>query len=215
MNVRTKVNSSHLVRLAIIGCFCVGFGLYCLYDGYIGYPGQQERAKEFIKFTEEHKALEPLEIANQWKVYAAEKEWPTGNPGEPKEDHEIAFQFVMAGATGAVGLIFVVQLFMWRGRWIEVNDSTITSSRGHQFHLDDIVGLDKKKWDKKGIAKVLYQTDGKNGRLVLDDCNYERDTTQKILRQIEKNIDHSKIVNGKPEPPIVVEEEAVSTPETA
>ncbi len=214
MNVRTKVNTSHLVRLAIIGCFCIGFGLYCLYDGYVAWPNQQVRAKEFIKFKEEHKALEPLEIANRWKAYAAKKNWPTGNPGEPKKDYEITLQFVMAGVTGAVGLIFAVQLLIWRGRWIEVNDTTITSNRGHQFQLEEIVTLDKKKWDKKGIAKVNYQTGGKNGQLVLDDCNYERETTQKILRYIEENIDRSKIVNGKPEPPIVVKEEAVSPHET-
>ncbi len=211
MNVRTKVSSNHLARLALIGSISIGFGLYCLYDGFIGWPNQQKRAHEFIKFHEEQQTLIPKpdlkEIADHWNIYAAEKGWPTGNPGEPKKDYEISLQFVMAGVTGGIGLIFLTQLIMWRGRWIESNDTTITSNRGHQFKLDQIVELDKKKWDKKGIAKVKFQADGQNGRLTLDDCNYDRDTTQKILRHVEANIDHSMIVNGKPEPPLKAEKE--------
>jgi len=215
MNVRTKVNSSHLVRLAIIGFACIGVMFWSLYDGLVGWPNQQLRAAEFIQFTEENKALDPKDIADKWKVYAAEKGWPTENPGEPKSEFDIFGQFVMAGVTGLIGLFFLVQLIVWRGRWIESNDDTITSNRGHEFQLEHIVELDKKKWNKKGIAYIKFQSDNGSGRLALDDCNYERTSTQEILRHIEANIDLSKLVNGKPEPPLESEGEAVSADETA
>ena len=121
----------------------------------------------------------------------------------------------MAWVTGFFGFVFFVQLIRWSGRWIELNGDTITSSRRHQFDVQDIVELDKKKWDKKGIAYIKYQVDGKAGQLILDDCNYVRDTTQQILRHIEANIEPAQIVNGKPEPPLEPEKEAVETEEAS
>jgi len=61
--------------------------------------------------------------------------------------------------------------------------------------------LNKKKWKKKGIAKIRYQVEGREKNLTLDDYNYERDPTLSILRMVEDHIDHSKIINGEPEPP--------------
>ncbi|MCA9229171.1 MAG: hypothetical protein KDA57_00855 [Planctomycetales bacterium] len=202
MTVRTNINTSHLVRLGIIGSFCLGMTLYCFYDGLVGYPNQRIRANAFIEFKEEHSQLDPKDIVDQWKEYAAERGWPTNDPGKPRSDYDINSQFVMAGILGPIGLFFLFQLLLNRGRWIELNDSTLTSSMGDELTLDQIVELNKKKWQKKGIAKLKYDAGGRTKKLVLDDCNYERVTTNTILRHIEENIDHAKIVGGKPEPPL-------------
>lgn len=205
MTVRTNINVSHLVRLGIIGFFCFGLALYCMYDGLVGYPNQRDQVNAFNEFAEERKErLDPKEIADQWKELAASKGWPTTLPDihHPKDDSDIFQQFLMAGVTAPIGLFFLLQLALNRGRWIEANDMTLTSSQGHEFELSQIVELNKKKWQKKGIATVKYESDGRKRKLVLDDCNYERKTTNEILRHIEANIDHAKIVGGKPEPPL-------------
>lgn len=212
MAVRTNINASHLGRLAIIGFFCTGMALYCLYDGFIGYPNQRIRAEKFIEFQEENKELDPKEIVDQWKVYAAERGWPTDNPGEPKQDYHIFQQFAMAALIGPVGLFFLIQLWSYRGRWIEADGTTLISSQGDRLELSQITELDKKKWPKKGIAKVRYESEGRTRQLILDDCNYDRDTTQSILRHIEANIDHAKITGAKPEPP-PKQAQAVANPE--
>jgi hypothetical protein len=68
--------------------------------------------------------------------------------------------------------------------------------------FDQVTALNKKKWQNKGIAKLLYEVDGRKNKIVLDDCNYDRDTTNAILRHVEAAIGHDKITNGKPEPPL-------------
>ncbi len=204
MTVRTNINTSHLVRLGFIGFFCFGLALYCMYDGLVGYPQQRDRSNAFSEFTEEHKdKLDPKDIADKWKELAASKGWPTTLPDihDPKTDEDIFQQFLMAGVVGPIGLFFLIQLLLNRGRWIEANDMSLTSSQGHQLELSQIVELNKKKWQKKGIATIKYDSDSQKRKLVLDDCNYERTTTNEILRHIESNIDHAKIVGGKPEPP--------------
>jgi len=202
MTVRTHISTSHLVRLGLIGLFCSGFALACLYDGFVRYPNQRIRAEAFEKFKEEHHELDPKDIVDNWKEYAAEQGWPPNDRGKFRTDIQINGQFQMASVLMPIGLFFLILLLLNRGRWIEVNDMTMTSSRGHQLELSQIVELNKKKWQKKGIATVHYESDGRKRKLVLDDCNYDRDTTNTILRHIETNIDHAKIVDGKPEPPL-------------
>jgi len=177
----------------------------CMYDGLVGYPSQRDQSIAFMAFTEEHKdQLDPKDIVDKWKEYAVSKGWPATQPNvdEPKNDEDIFQQFLMASVLAPIGLFFLIQLLLNRGRWIEANDMVLTSSQGHQFELSQIVKLDKKKWQKKGIATIKYESDGRQRKLVIDDCNYERETTNKILRHIESNIDHAKITGGKPEPPL-------------
>ncbi len=202
MAIRTNINASHLARMALISLFCVGLALWSLYDGMVGYPNQRIRAQAFLDFTEENQDLDPKDIVDKWKELAAERGWPIGNPGKPKSDYQITSQFFMAGLIGPVGLFLLIRLALSRGRWIEADETTLSSSQGEQLEFGQITELNKKKWQNKGIAKVKYESDGRMKQLVLDDCNYDRETTNAVLRHIEANLDHAKIVGGKPEPPV-------------
>lgn len=209
MNLRTKINPKFLLRMGLVGLFCLGMTAYCVYDGKIAYPAQAERANAYLKFEEEHPELGQKDLFDQWKVFAAEKGWDPGQGGkeitpygEPKKEYQFNQQFIMGGFTGLIGLIFLSKFLLNRGRWIEADDNGLRSSENRELTYDQVTALDKKKWANKGIAKLLYEADGRKGKIVLDDCNYERDTTQAILRHVEATIGHDKIINGKPEPPL-------------
>jgi hypothetical protein len=53
--------------------------------------------------------------------------------------------------------------------------------------LDAITELDKRLWDRKGIAMVSYELPGGggSGTLKLDDFIYEREPTDEIYKRIE------------------------------
>ena len=110
-------------------------------------------------------------------------------------------QFAMAGAVAPFGLVFLFILIRSLGKWIEIDEHGLRSSSGEEILFDQIVSLDKKKWKAKGIAYVTYEKDGKRRRFVLDDCKYEFETTESILRRLEEHIDHDLIV-GRPQPPL-------------
>jgi len=180
----------------------------CIKDGLITYPAQRERALAYQKFEAENPELGQKELSDQWKVIAAEKGWDPGIAGkeitpygEPKKEYQFNQQFIMGGFTGLIGLIFVSKFLLNRGCWIEADENGLRTSEKREMTFDQVTALDKKKWANKGIAKVLYEADGSKNKIVLDDCNYERDSTQAILRHVEAAIGHDKIVNGKPEPP--------------
>lgn len=197
MALRSIVSKSYLLRLAIVGVVCLGFSGWSYYDGKYAYPQQMAAGRKFQE-------MEELGIASveEWRAVAKENGWPES---KPKEDYpneaDIAIQFYMVWIAGIPGALVLLNVLRRLGSWIELEGNTLRNSRGDEFTLDQIVKIDKKKWDKKGIAHLYYEHEGDERRFLLDDFIYERPTTDEILLKIEQAIGVDKIVNGKPEKP--------------
>ena len=217
MNLRTEINPRFLLRMGLVGLFCIGMTAYCFYDGMVAWPAQGERANAYLEFKEQNFEVGEKDLFDLWKVEAEKRGWPAGVAGKevtpygkPKTDIDLNGQFYMGGFTGLLGLFFLGRVLLNRGCWIEADENGLRSSEKREVQYDQVTSLDKKKWQSKGIAKVLYEVDGRKDKIVLDDCNYVRDSTNAILRQVEAAIGTDKIVNGKPEKPLPAEEQAAA-----
>ena len=151
MAVRSLNDKRYSFRFLFMGALICGFSLYCLYDGFIGYPTEQERALAYEKLLRDHREKE-------WDELAIEKGWSNQPPQESLDEEafhtKVGMQFAMAGLTAVIGLPMLIGALMSLGRWVESTDTGITSSWGQSFNFDQVVQLDKKRWPKKGIAKV-------------------------------------------------------------
>ncbi len=194
MPVRANISPGFLWRLALVALFCLFMAGWFLFDGLWTYPRQRERALEYER-------LEAEERLDEWEGIAQQRGWPTDNPGEPKTEADIVTQLVFVGLLTPPGLFFLFRYLRARKRWVESTDTGLRTSWGQQLDFDQITTLNKRQWDKKGIAKVAYQQDGRTRRLVLDDWKFEADPTTAILREVESRIDAEQIVGGEPEPP--------------
>ncbi len=192
MQVTAKSSKSFLFRMALLAIFCNGGALWFLYDGTVTYPQQRERALKYIEYKEKDQL-------DQWREYATEQGWDLEDPGEPKDDIDFLKQYIMAGFVAPFGLLFLIVLIRASRRWIELNETGIRTSWGRQLEFDQIVALDKKKWKTKGIAKIVYEDNGRKRRVVLDDCKYTVEPTKAILIEVESRIGYDKIVGGPPE----------------
>jgi hypothetical protein len=190
--VRAKIDRKFLLRLGLTALAFAAFASWFLYDGTITYPRQRERALEYLKLEEEGRL-------DEWEAIAAERGWPTENPGEPREVAEIYAQLVLASLLALPALLYVFLFLRARGRWIEMDENGLRTSWGRQLEFDDIVLLDKKLWRKKGIAKITYEQNGRKRRLVLDDWKYDAEETKEILCEVESHIEIDQIVGGIPE----------------
>jgi hypothetical protein len=197
MAIRSDSDRRYYRRFLIIGVLALGWAVYCLYDGFIGYPRQRERALAFQRLDDEYKG--GVEVLDKWHSYAQERGWPTNFPGEPKSQGDIYMQFVMAAATGAIGLWLLWGVWRTRGDWIEQTDRGLTSSWGQSLDYDQVLSIDKRKWRNKGIAKIRYQDGGRKRRFMLDNFKFKRDTTDRILYDLESHVGHDKITGGPPE----------------
>jgi hypothetical protein len=185
MAIRTVTDPRYYRRFIIIGLAALGFSLWCLYDGAIGYPKQRERAYAQFKEAVGENRLD------EWEQYVEQ----TGVKGEG----DIMMQYIMAAVTGAIGLWMLTGVWLARGRWIEASDVGLTSSWGQTLNFNQVVSLDKRKWRSKGIAKITYNDNGRKRRFILDDYKFDRATTGQILRDLEGKIDHERITGGPPE----------------
>jgi len=196
MTIRAERDGRFYLRFLLIGLGAMGFALYCLYDGFIGYPLAQERALVFEKLIEE-------ERGDEWDAEATKRGWSTTPPAasKPHEEYEVdvKMQFWMAGLAGLVGFFPLLSVFRSRGRWIEFSGDTLTSSWGETVKMNQVTGLEKRQWRNKGIAKLRYDAGGKRRTFVIDDFKFKRDPTDEILVEIEKQISHDLITGGAPE----------------
>jgi hypothetical protein len=198
MVIRSISDKRYSRRFLLMGAAICGFSLWCLYDGLVRYPREQQRGLAFDKLAADGRQ-------NEWDEIAKSRGWSASPPEEPlsAEDfqNKVWMQFAMAGLTAAIGLPMVLLALASRGKWIDWNGSTITTSWGESFTADQVQQINKRRWQKKGIAKVTYQDGQSKRRFVIDDFKFERPTMDRILYELEQRIDPERIVNGPPELP--------------
>ena len=176
--IRAKSSPSYLRRLGLTAAVCCGIGLWFLYDGAIVYPRQAIRAQEYQRLAEE-------ERLDEWPEIAKSRGWETADPGEPKTEYDSYVQFFIAGCLVLPMVYSAIQFIRYRGRWIELDQDTMSTSWGVSFRLDEIVKLDKRLWQNKGIVKIKYATDSRRGRLILDDLKFEAEQIEGILGSLD------------------------------
>ena len=193
MAIRAITDRRFYLRFLLIGLAAFGFMLWCLYDGLIGYPKQNVVRNEYVKYVEEGRE-------DEWRQRATEEGLPL-KPDRPHGEGDFIMQYIMAGFAGVASLILLTTVFRARGRWIELNGATLTSSWGQTLECDQITQIDKKRWRDKGIAKISYEQDGRKRRFVIDDFKFVREETDAILYEIEGHVEMDRIVGGPPELP--------------
>lgn len=215
MNLRAEPESKFLFKYLIIGVGCIGFAIYCFYDGFFAYPARIPRAEAWAKLeaqVESDPELDRAYLNDHWKVIAKENGWSSKQLTKDDTVEEIhnliIYQYVFIVIGLAIGVPCLIWFFRNRNTWIESTENSVRSSDGREVKLDQIREFDKKKWEKKGIGVLKYETESGNmEKFVLDDLKYNRKTTDEIVRWIESNIASELIVNGDPEPTAKPKEE--------
>ncbi|MEO8271198.1 MAG: hypothetical protein ABI557_15860, partial [Aureliella sp.] len=128
---------------------------------------------------------------------------------------DIVGQYFWGGINLLVGLPALILWLRARGSWVESTESGLTTSWGQSLRFSDVKLLDKKRWQRKGIAKATYAPaeGGPSKKFVFDDFKYEREPLGQILRDLEKHLLPEQIVGGPPEAELAKFSEVDATPE--
>ena len=194
MSAHATIRSGYRGRLAVV---CVAFiilGLWFLYDAAIGWPRQQQMQQVYAQLRAEHKHT----WRNEWRDIAWDKGWPSDPPEEAEKqtvsDIDIALQWVVAALILPVGIAAGVIVLRLGDRWISTDTQGVHTNSGQHVKWEDILWLDKSRWQKKGIAVVRYKDEnGRTRRITLDDWKYYREPTAQMLNEIEMHLaDHQK-----------------------
>jgi len=173
--------------------FFMIFGIagWFLTDGYIFWPAEAERHAEFARIAEElieagkAEDQESSSVQMAWQRYAGEAGYRTDIPSE-RTPGDIREQLVI-GWTMMAGALGFAAWIAWNHRLsIRAEGNTVIGASGQRVDLDTIVAIDRKKWKNKGIAYAIYEVDGKQRRLTLDDHKFAG--TEPIILEAERRI---------------------------
>ena len=183
--ISARGGTYYRVTRYIFSALLLAMGGWFAYDGFVTYPRDN--------------AMHLLHVRDPAKY---PKDYPTHNAASIRLQKILGFTLPVVG----VGLLGWT-LYNSRGAYRLAGD--VLSVPGHpDVPLSGITQIDKSKWDRKGIAHLSYTlSDGRSGRLTLDDFVYDRPPTDRILETIEK-----KLGVAAPEGPT---EDAASTETTA
>ncbi len=159
----------------------VGGGLWFAYDGWIGWPEHNRKVAEVKRRISDAESA-----GDQHGAAAARTE--LGKMSEEKSSSDILLQKVLAISLPPVGIgLLGWALYNSRGQY-RLSGRTLHVPGHPPVSFDQITRLDKRLWDRKGIAYVDYETEQKKGTIKFDDFVYDRKPMDQIYERIENEI---------------------------
>jgi hypothetical protein len=107
----------------------------------------------------------------------------------PHSDLDIFLQKLLATVCIPFGLFWAFRCFKLSSGEYRLTGNTLQVPGHPPVELEEIVAIDRRKWDRKGIAYLTYEkTGGPTGVITLDDFIFERPPTDKIFEIIERSV---------------------------
>jgi hypothetical protein len=165
-------------RLAL-SVMLVIFGIAFAYDGFVGWPRQNERIAELGRQIEDAR-----KNGDDRKVSELDAE---RSHIKLHSDMDILMQKVLAFVLipGGVALL-AWSFYQSRGEY-RLADNVLHVPGHPPVPLDAVRAIDKTRWERKGIAQLDYElTGGQKGTVTLDDFVYQQRPTDDIFAHIER-----------------------------
>lgn len=132
-----------------------------------------------------------------WFLYDGLVKWPRENAENIAREQPVAhseldlrLQKILGTTLPPLGIALLAwMLYNSRGAYRLAEN--VLNAPGHPpIPLDNIRKLDKRLWERKGIAVIEYEdpASGQRRQLKLDDFVYEREPTDAIFDRIEKHV---------------------------
>ncbi len=205
MNIKANAHRGFLLKYLLIGLAALAFGAWHLKDGLVTYPALRERADayELLQGPLDENGKSEIadgELQSNWQALAAENEWPEEVPKLNDEiDNLLLYNYFIGAIFSSIGLACLYLGLTTIGKWVELKDGVLSDKRGNSMNIKDIVEIDKKRWEKKGLVTLTAKSDGGSKRMVLDDLKFDRPSVDQMLLHIEQTVGEDKIINGETE----------------
>ena len=205
MNIKANAHRGYLLKYLLIGIAALAFGGWHLKDGLITYPALREMADAYEllqgPLDEDGNAeIADGELQANWQALAAENGWPEEVPKLNDEiDNLLLYNYFIGAIFTAIGLACLYLGLTAIGKWVQLKDGVLSDKKGNSMEIKDIVEIDKKRWEKKGLATLTANSGGGTKKMILDDLKFDRTSVDEILLHIEKTVGEDKIINGETE----------------
>ena len=179
--VARRGNYYRNARLILVA-FVFGFGLWSVYDGFYAWPKKNteiDQVNKDLSLAVGRGDTEQIGVLGK-----RQKEL-----GDRHSDLSINLNRILSVALPIFSLGYLVY-FLYRSRGEVRYDADTLHMPGHPpVPVDAIQSLDKRLWDKKGIAFLTYSSDSKRGILKLDDFVYEQKPIDAIYDIVKARVE--------------------------
>jgi hypothetical protein len=179
MTHQATLSSTWRNRQLVLSAALIALAAWFFYDGAIGFPKKNVRFRAYQELKKEGRESE-------WVATAEKNGWPRKLPEKEYKPVDLKGQFVLGGACLLAGFFAAGLLVSGFRQRLHSDDEAIYGASGRRVPFSAITGLDKRKWESKGIVVALYEMDGRKGRLTLDD--YKFAGAEAIIKQAEENL---------------------------
>jgi hypothetical protein len=176
----------------IMVALILGFAFFFGYDGYKGWP---EENRKYELAQRELAAAQEAGDADAITRWSEEQK-----QHKPRTEMDIRLQKFLCFALPPIGLLVLAwALYNSRGEY-RLENRTLTVPGHGTFPIDTITSLDKKLWDRKGIAYAQYvaSPSGTKKQFRLDDFIYEAKPIRTIVEQLEISLRERGAVEAAP-----------------
>ena len=165
MGVTARISRNWVIRMTIIIVAALAFAGWCIYDARVRYP----RINAEIDRMQEAGALN---ADGNLSALPSETEAEYG-PEDRKTREDILAQYVMAAICTVFAVLILGRVAAAYPRTLYADDTEFVTLKGDHVAYGSIVEIDKKKWDRKGIAVVHYTSESGREKAVIDDWIYK------------------------------------------
>ena len=166
----------------IMCALLIGLGFWFGYDGFVGYPKLNQKIA--VLRADYEKAANARDQGRANRLLEEMKLL-----GAPKTDMDIFIQKLLWFGLPPLGILLLIRaLHISRGEY-RLEGTTLQVPGHPPVPFENITEIDRRLWDRKGIAYVSYDLgDGRQGRIKLDDFLYDRPPTDEIFKRIENYV---------------------------
>lgn len=197
MAASASLSTQYAVRMGLIIVVFTGFTLWCLYDGLVAYPeiNRQITALEQQRAEQEKQAEDAS--GQIISVPHAVQHADGLKPSDRKSDWDIRTQFIMAVMCVLIVVPVALRLIWAWPRRMSTDDDGFRSTAGELIPYSAITRIDKRKWNRKGIAVVHYERQGKERRTRIDDWIFRGG--EAVLKEVEAHTGLGDVTPQTPE----------------
>ncbi len=195
MQVHARISKEWRRRMFFMALMINGSAAWFLYDGYIAWPAEAKRFEQLVPIVETLAAngqdIDPKhldknpEVMRAWERYAKQHDLALKLP-KNRTAGDMSGQRTIGGILLLIGLSFIGWVALQHRKSVRADGDIITGPGGEKVDINTIVEMDRRKWVKKGIAYAIYEIDGRQRRLCLDDHKFIG--CEEIILEAEKRI---------------------------
>ncbi|MFK7911017.1 MAG: hypothetical protein AB8F34_10520 [Akkermansiaceae bacterium] len=110
--------------------------------------------------------------ARLWENFTSDREWDAETEEKPFKKGKITEQFWAMGVTGVLIAITLFFLIRTMSRKISADEEALHTQDGRRIAYADMVRIDKRKWDTKGLALIYYNDGEEEKKAKIDGMVY-------------------------------------------